>query len=352
MHGGSDGGPSRVRPLLTRVALSAVPLPRIIAAVLVPYATALMVALWSDRDKAIAGFIPLTESIGNWTFFSVAITGTLVGFLWAQRRLCADFPALAAALALPPEVARDAADDLHRVPAPVLHGNLALGITLGLAHDVILDSTTARLLGLSDVSHSPLRLLFSLSTVALWTLTFAIATQLISSARQLSRLVGAHLEPGLGGNPAAHRLGVIASRSIVPTLILVAALPLLIFDSEPRWSAVVPGAVMSLALIVVLFLAPLGGLRARVEAFKREQIAAVDRALASIGPLGRDAPRDIERNRARELASLLSLRRELQAISPWPVGASVFGRVLLYGIIPPLTWIAAAMVEFSLAGLL
>ena len=45
---------------------------------------------------------------------------------------------------------------------------------------------------------------------------------------------------------------------------------------------------------------------------------------------------------------LASLRREVDHLSAWPIGSQSIQRLLLYGIIPPFTWVAAAFVEMSL----
>jgi hypothetical protein len=46
-----------------------------------------------------------------------------------------------------------------------------------------------------------------------------------------------------------------------------------------------------------------------------------------------------------ELNAQLSLRREIREVSEWPFDFSVLTRLLLYLIIPPLTWIGAALIE-------
>lgn len=345
--------PTLVQPLITRLACGETSILVIGGSFWLLYALAVAVAAMRVYDDPTAGTrLPAGEVFGTWAFFGIALPGTLSAFLWSQRKLQAEFPGLAAELDLPDAVRARAAHELHRLPVRAHLANLAAGLTLGLAHDTLLGGVTATLTGLATTPISLLLLVTSLSTICLWVLVFAISAQSIASAVQLARLTRTHLQLNLAPHPAAHSLGVIAARSTLPTLVVLGAMPLLFFDGEAPWAAVVPGALASVLSIGALFLIPLNGLRLRVAEFKAGQIAAVQQAIASLGPMRSDGPRDIERNRARELALLLSLRRELQQISPWPVGTDVIMRVLLYGIIPPLTWIAAAMVEFSLENLL
>ena len=46
-----------------------------------------------------------------------------------------------------------------------------------------------------------------------------------------------------------------------------------------------------------------------------------------------------------DLAPVLIYRREIAEASEWPFDMSVMGRLALYLIIPPLTWIGAALIE-------
>ena len=46
-----------------------------------------------------------------------------------------------------------------------------------------------------------------------------------------------------------------------------------------------------------------------------------------------------------DLAPLLLYRREITAAPEWPFDTSVMGRLALYLVIPPLTWVGAALIE-------
>ena len=56
--------------------------------------------------------------------------------------------------------------------------------------------------------------------------------------------------------------------------------------------------------------------------------------------MSRETPRRYE-----SLEPLLILRREVLSAPEWPFDTTTMGRLALYLIIPPLTWIGAALIE-------
>jgi hypothetical protein len=111
-------------------------------------------------------------------------------------------------------------------------------------------------------------------------------------------------------------------------------------DAEFRWydyasvSAVtLPGAALLLVLPMWGVHRALGEAKARALAAVQDRIAGVDRGLAG------DA--------LAQLNGLLERRRHLRAVHTWPLDPSGIARVAFYLVIPPLAWVAAALVELA-----
>lgn len=339
-------GHALVVPWYSRLGTGATPLLPAWAA-----STALLAVLWGvlliRQHLGTAGAGPLAAHLATGAFFVTALPTTASLTVWHQRRLQEDARRLAAHLRLDRGRAEALLAGLVRVPRRLRLRQLGIGAAIAAAHDAALGGTTWMLLvGTAPVTLLPV--LVSLCTYAIWILIWDIATQLVGNALQLADLTEAELRLDLAPDPAAQVLGGIALRSALPVLALVAAMPLMLLDGTPRLTATLPGLVASMLLIAGVVSLPLRGLRRRTRTFKARQLEALDRAIASLGALDPDGPRDVERHRARELSLLVALRREVQHLSAWPLGSQGTRTLVLYGVIPPLTWIAAALVELSL----
>ena len=58
-----------------------------------------------------------------------------------------------------------------------------------------------------------------------------------------------------------------------------------------------------------------------------------------------DVPGLAEGEAMRSLNDLLQYRREVNSTSEWPFDVGALSRLALYLIIPPLTWVGAALIE-------
>ena len=75
----------------------------------------------------------------------------------------------------------------------------------------------------------------------------------------------------------------------------------------------------------------------RIMVAKQEALA---RVTAVLSPLLEEEHPDY-----RTLEPLLTYRREVIDAPEWPFDTSVLGRLAIYLIIPPLTWIGAALID-------
>jgi hypothetical protein len=74
---------------------------------------------------------------------------------------------------------------------------------------------------------------------------------------------------------------------------------------------------------------------------KAGELAAIDEWVAALGdtrPGGRE-------EQIRAYNELLDFRDHIQRVPDWPVDVGAVSRLLLYLIIPPLTWVGAALIE-------
>ena len=89
-----------------------------------------------------------------------------------------------------------------------------------------------------------------------------------------------------------------------------------------------------------MFLLPVWPVHRRIVTAKRSEL---DRVSVEIVDQTQATPDD---QRCYVLLNpLLTYRREITAVPEWPFDTSVIGRLAVYLIIPPLTWIGAAMIE-------
>lgn len=82
----------------------------------------------------------------------------------------------------------------------------------------------------------------------------------------------------------------------------------------------------------------------RMRELKREELARVSRAIAG-DPTALEGSPHAAQLRGSSFLELLAYRREVDAARTSPVDAALAGRVALYAVLPPLSWVAGALVE-------
>lgn len=91
------------------------------------------------------------------------------------------------------------------------------------------------------------------------------------------------------------------------------------------------------------FLLPVWPLHKRLQHAKREELGIINRQLGHVRPQSSTAIDNAEQ--LDEVNRLLLYRREIQQVSEWPFDMPALTRLGLYLILPPLTWVAAALIE-------
>jgi hypothetical protein len=167
----------------------------------------------------------------------------------------------------------------------------------------------------------------------------AAIVELIDVARLFARIAGfVHvdlLQP--------RSLTPFARIAVTSTLAIIgaqAAFPIMWVDRDISWLATVPGLVATGVPMLFLFAMPILPVHRAIAAAKRAELASLDRDIARVGDHA-----DVRGPALDRLVPLLAYRREIETAREWPFDTSVTGRLAFYLVIPPFTWVAAALIE-------
>jgi hypothetical protein len=174
--------------------------------------------------------------------------------------------------------------------------------------------------------------------VLLWTTLFHALWLLLGHARLLARIARHGVQVELSRldvfDPVVnaglrHLLLIIIGLAVIPMQGILAG-DLAPIDFVPALAIVLPVALLLLAT-------PIHGVYRAVAAARGAELARIDA--------------DLERAEPRsDRALLLALyRHQVAAMPAWPLSLRRFGRVGFYLVIPPLAWVAAALVESGLS---
>lgn len=211
---------------------------------------------------------------------------------------------------------------------------LGVGAAAGIAHNLLLTAAAETVDGLASIpSILPL-----VTTLLVWLVMTAAIVSLIDTAMLFRELAG-RVRINLLNVRALTPFGAIATSSTLAMIGAQAAFPAMMVESDVSYVTFVPGLIATGAPMVFMFLLPILPVHHRVVAAKR---AELERVSAEIEVL---SPAEGETTAYDRLTPLLTYRREIAAISEWPFDTSVAGRLAIYLIIPPLTWIGAALIE-------
>lgn len=273
-------------------------------------------------------------------FFSVLIAYVVPMFHFISERTMRALEELAATAAQT-ESTQDLqgliAHARHRVlhkPRGWLAAVLGLGITCAVLHLAAL-LTVGRLADIEPTA----RAATIVGTTLTWTVLMLVLASLMDNALYLRRI--AAIVPLNPLQPASVR--PIARVAVASTLAVVgaqAAFPLLMIDASASPITSVPGLVATAVPMVTLALLPVWPLHVRLRDARQHLLDAIDRRLDALGMV---APSDVPAVDA--LLAQLAYRREVRAASTWPVDLSIAARLAFYITIPPLTWVAAALIE-------
>ncbi|MEH6559251.1 MAG: hypothetical protein V7459_15305 [Oceanicoccus sp.] len=175
-----------------------------------------------------------------------------------------------------------------------------------------------------------------------WLLLMTTNYALVENALLLAKL-GRRIKIDLLTN--SHHVA-IARVAIVSTLSIIGAqslFVLLMIDADANWISFFPGTVITSGPMFVLFLIPVLPLYRRMRDAKSTELVAIDAQIRLLRPNADSALTDL--TSIGNLNQLLLYRREIRQVSEWPFDVPALIRLAFYLVLPPLTWVAAALIE-------
>lgn len=278
------------------------------------------------------------EILGNALFFGLSM-GIIVGcqdaVLSGAKR---DLEALKEVLPLSSDDWHIVHRGLDRMQTGTTVKLCITGVILGLAHNYLLDHHLHR---------SPFIWTQGGSTLLLWLLMMVATTKMVQNAILFSRL-GASALPDLL-RPSRHAaFGSAALRPGIFLIGLVCSYGLLaIGDPDPFDDAVWIGVIASTFTLVGIIALPLRGIRRRIRETRAQDLASLDARIEAL------AIADFNNAEVADLSAmdtLLDMRERVARAPGWPLDIAGLQRILVYIVLPPLTWAAAAVVEMLIEG--
>jgi len=221
----------------------------------------------------------------------------------------------------------------------VLH--LGLGAVLGGIHMSLVAGSPGAVI--TRLSTSPAEFLSIAGALLVWIIMTTVIAMLIHQAIIFARL----------GRDAVH-IELLSTRNLLPfarvsmssSLTITGALalfPLIGLEIGMDLMQILPGAIATLIPLIIIFIVPVWPVRTRIAALKDETLADLNQQIVAL--LDRGGQETPAARIDPALVSLLVYRREIMMVSTWPFDLGNIAKLSLYMIIPPLTWVAAALIE-------
>ena len=293
----------------------------------------LMVAMFTTLFGALGASLTVRSwsAVGTSLFFASATLYVIVAGALVLRR-CAT---LLSELPLACDADTRAALQSGALTQPQIAAwiNLAVGITGGTVHNTLLwglnvvDAwTTAAVLG----------------TYLAWIAISAVVGALVMRAVRFAQIARSQLEIDIYQPQRLYPMGHVA---LLPALGLLGSqtlYPLMWIGGEVNLVANLPGSVITGTAMVFLFFWPVWPVHQRLRAAKEAEFLALS---ARLDQLDRSS-------QAVEFNALLTQREHVENTSEWPFRLGTLAKWLLYLLIPPLTWVGAALIEQVVDGAL
>ncbi len=302
----------------------------------------LLAVFWSLG--AFSDLSPGRWDFGPTIFFSAIIAYLLPVFGYISERTAAALDEVEARLdAEPARIARWQ-QRIHHKPLGWLVAVLAIGAAGGLVHNLMLHGLFRPL---GDTAVAPRQMwAVIVGTGVVWLVVTFVVAALLDNAlvlQRAARVVRVNLF-------APRQLRPFAVVAVISTSAIIGAqalFPLMFLDETVSPVAYIPGLLATAVPMVLMAALPVWPVHRRMVGEKRRVLEALEHR---IDTLGNPDPARTETGAA--LAPLLAYRREVLLAPEWPFDVSVVARLLLYLIIPPLTWVGAALIENVVESLL
>jgi hypothetical protein len=268
-------------------------------------------------------------------FFSVIIAYIIPVYHLITERTVAAFKELEPALVADTERIEQWRARITHKTARWTQWTLAFGLMAGLAHNLLLSGSPTAFLGRFE-SAPEFAVVMGASLV--WVVMLSVVVALIDNARLFNRLAS-HVDIDLIDTSP---LTAFARVAVISTLALIgaqAAYPILWIGPGFNAIASLPGFVATAPPMLFLLALPIWPIHKVIAAAKAAELGRINAQLRAITNRATDA------DGLPAMNQLLIYRREIAAVSEWPFNASVASRLVFYLVIPPLTWIAAGLID-------
>lgn len=182
-----------------------------------------------------------------------------------------------------------------------------------------------------------------LGALAVWIIMSTVVSMLIKQAMLFARLGGHNTRVSLLDTCNLLPFVRVSISSSLALIVPLALFPLISIKNGLNFSDILPGAIAILVPLMTIFIIPVWPIHRRLSWLKERELEALNKRIAASH--NADSGVDIEAEKLDTLLPLLNYRREITQISSWPFDIGNITRFALYLIIPPLTWVGAALIE-------
>ena len=217
---------------------------------------------------------------------------------------------------------------------------LSAGTVAWIAHCTLVFESIEVMLG------TPVSLAIAFGSLLVWTVMTSVIFALVENARLFNRLAQfARID--LLDTTNLRGFAQVAVISTLAMIIAQACFPIMWLGSGVNlvtMRASIPGLIGTGVPMVFLFMLPIYPIHRALAAAKVAELERIGRLLEQARGAVRGAPPKDPELIAR-ITPLLAYRREVAQVPEWPFDNSLVTRLAFYLIIPPVTWVGAALVE-------
>jgi len=116
-------------------------------------------------------------------------------------------------------------------------------------------------------------------------------------------------------------------------------------DATFRYQNYLFSTIVAVPAATLLLLMPMYAVHARLKQANKCELRDVNAMI-------RETPKSLTMEDIASLELLLKRRERIQGLHTWPLNVSMISRLVIYGVIPPVAWIGAALMEWLIGRLL
>lgn len=219
-------------------------------------------------------------------------------------------------------------------------GVTALGLAGGFLHLKIIYA--GRGTSLQDEMSNSVGFLNDLGALIVWLIMTVAITSQVQNAIRIGRLARRLPPIDLFRTDQLLPFAWVAISSSLSLIGSLALFPLLYIDQDTSLRTVLPGIVPTVLPMLALLLLPMWPAHKLLKARKAQMVWQINSAL---GELRNEEELYSDQDQLQQINNLLDHRAHVQRVSDWPIDVGVVSQLAFYLIIPPLTWVGAALIE-------